>query len=187
MVHGELIGLIEITSKERGYDEKDKELMESLVDYIAPILRVRIQSIRNENERILMEKIRQKNEQRAHALLEIFQKPLSSKEELTGFTMEEAIKLTQSELGFIGYIDEHETTMSMYLWSRKAMQECTVDQRSVQFPLKDGGLWADAVKQHRAIIVNNYSKDDHNTKGYPAGHVLLPDLLAFPYFGTAMR
>jgi PAS domain S-box-containing protein len=44
IVHqGELIGLIAIANKVTDYDEKDRELLESIVDYIAPVLRARLQ------------------------------------------------------------------------------------------------------------------------------------------------
>lgn len=47
----ELIGLISVANKNPGYDDRDKELLETLADRIAPILRARLQVERKEQER----------------------------------------------------------------------------------------------------------------------------------------
>lgn len=134
----------------------------------------------NITERKRNEKILQKNEQRVQALLDLFQKPYGSTREIIGFAVEEATKLTDSELGFIGSIDELETTMSTYLWSEKAMQECSVDNKPVTFIIKDGGLWADSVRHHKTTVVNDYLKTNLNKKGFPAGHVPLSRYIGIP-------
>jgi len=52
IVHqGELIGLIAVANKATDYDEKDRELLERIVDYVAPVLRARLQRDRQERER----------------------------------------------------------------------------------------------------------------------------------------
>lgn len=131
-------------------------------------------------ERKRNEKILQKNKQRIQALLDLFQKPYGSTSEIIGFAVEEATKLTDSELGFIGFIDELETTMSTYLWSEKAMQECSVDNKPVTFIIKEGGLWADSVRQHKTTVVNDYLKTNLNKKGFPAGHIPLRRYIGIP-------
>ncbi len=132
------------------------------------------------DDRKLNEKKMKKDEKRASALLDIFQEAHGQTEEMVRHAVEEAVKLTDSELGFIGFIDEHETIMTAFLFSAKAMQECAVDNRSIQFSLIDGGLWAEAAKQHRTIIVNDYSQPGPYKKGCPEGHVSILRFIGVP-------
>ena len=49
--HGELIGLLEVGNKATGYEEKDKEFLETIVSCIAPILHARLQRDFQERKR----------------------------------------------------------------------------------------------------------------------------------------
>lgn len=51
LYRGQTIGLISLANKERGYDENDKDLLESVASRIAPILNARLQRDRQETER----------------------------------------------------------------------------------------------------------------------------------------
>lgn len=136
--------------------------------------------MRNITERKRTEKIQQKSLQRVQSLLKLFKKSHETEEEFIAFAIEETIKLTESELGFIGFIDEHETLMQAHLWSARAMQACAIDNKPVQFSLKEGGLWTETVKQHKNIIINDYSKPNPYKKGYPSGHVPLHRFICIP-------
>jgi len=47
----ELIGLLEVANKETDYDEKDKSYLETIANYIAPILNARLERDKQERER----------------------------------------------------------------------------------------------------------------------------------------
>ncbi len=55
LYRGESIGLVSVANKKGGYDESDRELLESLVSRIAPILAARLQRDKEERERKQME------------------------------------------------------------------------------------------------------------------------------------
>jgi len=46
----------------------------------------------------------------------------------------------------------------------------------------EAGLWAEAIRQRRRIVINDYSAPNLNKKGYPEGHVRLLRLMAIPVF-----
>jgi PAS domain S-box-containing protein len=48
---GELIGVLEVANKETDYDEKDKSYLETIANYVAPILNARLERDRQEKER----------------------------------------------------------------------------------------------------------------------------------------
>jgi len=51
LYHEELIGLLEVANKETDYDEKDKSYLETIANYIAPILNARLERDKQEKER----------------------------------------------------------------------------------------------------------------------------------------
>lgn len=117
---------------------------------------------------------------RQKAMLEMYRMTNAPLDAITGFVVEESLKLSQSELAFIGYINKDETFMHAHLWSRKAMEICSVDGKPVVFPLGQGGLWAEAVRQKKPIIVNCYSEPNPFKKGCPEGHVPLTSFTGIP-------
>ncbi|RQW83051.1 MAG: response regulator [Geobacter sp.] len=62
LYRGDVIGLLSVANKERGYTEKDRELLEAIVDRIAPILQARLLGERQEQERRRTEEALQKSE-----------------------------------------------------------------------------------------------------------------------------
>ena len=92
----------------------------------------------------------------------------------------ECIKMSESELGFFGFINENETLMTAHLWSNKAMENCAIDNKPVEFSLGNAGIWAEAIREHRPIIVNDYEKPDSRKKGCPEGHVPISRLMSIP-------
>jgi len=51
LYHEELVGVLEVANKETDYDEKDKSYLETIANYIAPILNARLERDKQEKER----------------------------------------------------------------------------------------------------------------------------------------
>ena len=119
-------------------------------------------------------------QERAQALLELFRLPRTSDAALAAFALDRLVALTRSELGFIGFVDSTETTMSVHLGSAKAMQECSMDNVPAQLDVRAGGLWAVPVRQHQVVIVNDYAAPNPLKTSCPAGHVKLTRFLGVP-------
>ena len=94
-------------------------------------------------------------------------------EEIASFAFEAAVRLTQSKLGYLAFMNEDETVLTMQLWSREAMAECKVADKPLIFPVDTTGLWGEAVRQCRPIITNDYNAPNPWKKGTPEGHVRL--------------
>jgi PAS domain S-box-containing protein len=127
------------------------------------------------------EKIRL-DEERLESLLELNNMTESSESELTHFAMETAVHLTKSTIGYIAFVNEDETTLTMYAWSRSAMEECSVGRKPVIYKVSETGLWGEAVRQRKAIITNDYSKPTTPKKGIPEGHVHISRHMNVPIF-----
>lgn len=67
---GEVIGLIHVANKRSGYDERDRELMEGIGDFVAPVLAGRLRAQREEKERRKAEQNVRDERERAQAYLD---------------------------------------------------------------------------------------------------------------------
>lgn len=122
-----------------------------------------------------------KAEQRTNALYNIFRASNISENEIIGMANEHIVKLTGSELAFIGLIDEDEKIMHAHLWSQKAMQECTIDKKPVRFPIESAGIWAEPIRQKKVVIINDYLNEGAALKkGLPEGHIAIKRFLGVP-------
>jgi len=130
--------------------------------------------------RKLMEQELDKIRIRQNALLELYRMEDINYDTITGFVAEECVKLTESEFAFIGFVDENDAVMHTHLWSNRAMEQCSVDGKPVEFPLKNAGLWAEAIRQKKPVIVDDYSKAHPYKKGCPAGHVRIKRFVGIP-------
>ena len=92
------------------------------------------------------------------------------------------VHMTESPFGFFGLLDEDESVMTIHAWSGDAMESCSIRDKPIQFPIAEAGIWAEAVRQRKPLILNNYSADHPSKKGYPVGHVPLTKLVAVPVF-----
>ena len=122
------------------------------------------------------------NESRLEALLTLNQMTNASLAEIAGFALEEAVHLTQSEIGYVAFVNEDETVLTMHAWSKSAMKECKVDDKPILYPVVTTGLWGEAVRRRKPVITNDYSADSPWKKGLPEGHVAIRKHMNVPIF-----
>ena len=122
------------------------------------------------------------NEQRLEALLELNQMTEATLEEITAFAMEEAVRLTQSKIGYVAFVSEDESILTMHAWSRQALRECRTAEKPIIYPVVNTGLWGEAVRQRRPVITNNYQEPNPLKKGMPEGHVKVIRHMNVPIF-----
>lgn len=99
---------------------------------------------------------------------------------LSDFIVEEITRITLSRYAFYGFMDLEASAMIIQAWSRETMQECAVDRTPILFPIGDAGLWADAVRSRRPVMINNYPDQFAGKRGLPAGHFPLTRVIAMP-------
>jgi len=127
-----------------------------------------------------MERVQIRRSRRTQTLLDLFEMSDRPTSEIVASAIDALVGLTESRIGFLGFVDESESTMFTHLYSKQAMQECAIDDRPVQFDLSGGGLWTAAVKLHEPVIINDYSDAHPFKKGFPEGHVRLTRYLGVP-------
>jgi len=100
-------------------------------------------------------------------------------DEIAGFAMEQAVKITRSRFGFLGFVSEDETIFTRHATSGTAMKTCRVSGNQARFQVDEAGVWADAIRERRPIIINDY-KSYRGRKGIPKGHVPLKRIMSVP-------
>jgi PAS domain S-box-containing protein len=139
-----------------------------------------VATARDITERKRQDRVERQRRMRTQALVELFEQIERPAEDIVGASVNTLVRITDSRLGFLGFVDDAETTMSTQLWSEHAMESCAVEGRPVDFSIPDGGLWTTAIHEKRAVTVNDYSTFHPRKKGCPGGHVELTRLMTVP-------
>ncbi len=122
------------------------------------------------------------DESRLLALVTFYQMTSAPLKELMSFAIEKAGEITASSIGYLAFVSDDETLLTMYAWSAQSMKECNIDKKPIQYPLASTGLWGEAVRQRRPVITNDYAAPSPLKKGHPEGHVPIIRHMNIPVF-----
>ncbi|MDD5295737.1 MAG: PAS domain S-box protein [Rhodocyclaceae bacterium] len=82
--------------------------------------------------------------------------------------VDEAVRLSGSEIGYLHFVDESQQMLELSSWSSGMREQCTLEFES-HYPLARAGVWADPVRVHEPVIHNDYQNLPER-HGYPDGH-----------------
>ncbi|MCP4119796.1 MAG: PAS domain S-box protein [Desulfobacteraceae bacterium] len=119
---------------------------------------------------------------RLNILATLGQMTSASLKALTDYSLENAITLTDSKIGYLAFLDEDETVFTMNSWSKSAMAECRIINKPLVYHINDVGLWGEAVRQRKPVITNNYAAPNIYKRGYPEEHVIVSRHMNIPIF-----
>ncbi len=122
------------------------------------------------------------DEARFRALSDLSGMTDASVKELTEFALEAAVQLTGSTIGYLAFMNEDESVLTMHAWSRTAMAECAINDKPLVYAVAATGLWGEAVRQRRPVITNDYAAPNPLKRGYPEGHVMVRRHMNVPVF-----
>ena len=160
---------------------KAKEELETRVEERTAELQRANEQLQEENrERIRTEQSLRLEEARLDALLHLSQIDEASLEEVSAFTLEQAIALTHSKIGFVGLLSEDESTYTLHAVSKDVVKECRVTGDPLQWHVVDAGIWADAIRERKTLFINDYSQPHPRKKGFPPGHPYVERFMAVP-------
>jgi PAS domain S-box-containing protein len=120
-----------------------------------------------------------KSDQRLSAMFAMSQRALELDEhEILRLGIEEAVRLTDSEIGYIHFVNADKETLTLGAWSQGTLQHCSATHDN-HYPISSAGVWADTVRLRRAVVHNDYETLP-DRKGYPQGHARLIRHLGVP-------
>ncbi len=141
------------------------------------------QVIRINYKKTLAEKDKQLEKLRLKKLYELSQMSEQPIDTITSFALEKAISLTGSEIGFLAFLNDDESSLTMHTWSRQAMIECEIQNRVLEYSVEDTGLWALPARTRKPRIINDYEQfDSPEKKGFPEGHTVVSRIMTIPVF-----
>ena len=114
------------------------------------------------------------NDARLKSLVQISQYHAETVQALLDFALQEAISLTNSKIGYIYHYDEGRQEFTLNTWSKEVLPACSVIAPQTCYQLEKTGIWGDAIRQRKPIVINDFHAPHPGKKGYPEGHVALP-------------
>ena len=164
----------------KSHDELEHRVNKRTADLQRSIDQLNIEVI---ERRQAEEKVRL-NESRLEALLKLSEMTEATIKETADFVCEELVRLTQSSIGFLGFMNDDESVMIVHAYSQSVMEECTVADQLLHFPINKAGIWGEVIRKKEPLIVNDYSLPNPNKKGYPEGHVSLLRFVTVPVMNS---
>jgi len=146
-------------------------------------LYITTQVIKTEKMKNMAQTAQRLEELRLKKLLELNRLAGKSSAVITEFALKEAIKLSQSQIGYLAFMDKDESRLTMHNWSEQTMKQCKIKDKKLVYHVADTGLWASAARTRKPVVINDYQS--HSTpekKGYPASQVKIERVLNVPIF-----
>ena len=123
-----------------------------------------------------------RNEDRLRSIVAILQDHPDTVAEFLDHALDEAIKLTDSKIGYIYFYDQDRRELTLNSWSKEVMDQCTIVDPQTCYALDQTGIWGEAIRQRQAVIINDFQADHPLKKGYPEGHAHLLKFMTVPVF-----
>ena len=141
--------------------------------HLEEMVRERTAELREANLRLTQSDVR------LQAMFEMSQQASSMDEkELLQNGIEEAVRLTGSQIGYLHFINEDQETIQLVTWSQGTLAHCTAVHDD-HYPVSMAGVWADSVRTGRPVVHNDYQSIE-GRQGYPSGHAHLVRHLGVP-------
>lgn len=131
----------------------------------------------------LEREIDQGNE-RNQSIVNVLSKGFRNVGDLLHVVLEEAIKISGSKYGFVYRYDEYLDDYRLVEWSKEALDECQIIDRSNVILLSQVKMLVEMLKTATPIIVNEFQAKCAGKAAYPAGHVQIDRFLALPVFSS---
>lgn len=95
------------------------------------------------------------------------------------YGVETAERITDSHISFIHFINEDQETIELAAWSQRTLDASHLALPETHYPISKAGIWADAVRQRRPVMLNDFASAP-GRHGLPKGHGELVRMLSVP-------
>ncbi len=120
-----------------------------------------------------------KEVERGSRLLQLYEKaPQLTDRELYDYVLDQAVSLTDSEIGFFHLISADQKEIILTTWNAEALKNC-INPNDTHYPVGLAGNWVDCLRFKRPVIYNDFPNSP-NQKGLPVGHTPLRRFMSIP-------
>ena len=120
----------------------------------------------------------QRSRSRLESLFRLAHTTFESEQELMDYAVEEAVRLTGSEVGYAHFMEAGQIDLTLFAWSRKARELCAAPVNR-KYSLDQAGVWADCARLGQPVIHNDYETLP-DRKALPDGHIRIKRHLSVP-------
>lgn len=120
------------------------------------------------------------NETRLESLVNVLEYEACSVQDFLNHALEEAIRLTESDLGYIYFFDKTKKEFLLKVWSKNVMGEYLQKQPEEAYFLEKTGIRAEVVLRDKPVMINDFVTPNSLKKAYLEGHVALRRFLSVP-------
>ncbi len=121
-------------------------------------------------------------EARMRSLYQLSHMTEASAEEIINFALEEGVRLTYSEYGYIYFLNNYSQSVqtSDFYWSGKVLQDCNI-AKNYSYSLSRAGIWTRPLEEKKTLIFNDL-QELPDKMGWPPGHLHLKRFMSTPIF-----
>jgi len=102
-----------------------------------------------------------------------------NEKEIIDWGLEEAVRLSESTIGFFHFVNDDQNTVSLHTWSKETLKNCNIPDKLEHYPISEAGTWVDCFHEKKPVIHNDYNALPHK-KGLPDGHFPLFRYISLP-------
>jgi signal transduction histidine kinase/CheY-like chemotaxis protein len=163
-------GGLTLLSRERLENDKI-ELLEIIIKQVSQALE-KLEALEDSKQK----------EDRLQRLLNLSQLKSEAMDEFLQQSLNEIIAATQSKIGFICRYHENSKLVDILCWSKSMMSSCNIEDPQKAYHLDDTGIWGEAIRQKKALMMNDFQAPHPEKKGFPPGHTSIQRLLVVPFY-----
>ncbi len=175
LVHDQVIAALSLYANEPGFfDEQEVALLQRVIDVLA----LALDKLDEEQQRRRAEAARRFDIARQDALLRLSEMHGATEREIVNFALEEAVRLTGSQIGYLHFVDADQINLQLFTWSQKVHTQCSAPEPA-HYPIEQAGIWMDSARLRQPVFHNDYPNTPHR-KGLPEGHITVKRHLSVP-------
>jgi len=107
---------------------------------------------------------------------------LDSVSDWLDYVLNQMIKMTGSEFGYIYLYQEENDELILNAWSHEVKHACRIDDEKSRYSLNETGLCGEVIRQRKPITINDFAKVDNQLIDYPQEHISMKKWMGIPVF-----
>lgn len=139
------------------------------------------QVLRIEQKKTDAEKAKKLEELRLKKLLELSRMKDESTRTVLNFALKEAIKLTESRIGYIAFLSKDESQATIKTLSSGKIPPHGMEDKKLVYNIEDIGIWMELAQTGKPLVVNDFENlSAELKKGFPPQHTAVSRILTIP-------
>ncbi len=102
-----------------------------------------------------------------------------NEQEIIDWGLKEAVRLSNSTIGFFHYVNNDQNTISLQTWSKETLKNSDIPDKIESYPIAQVGTCVDCFHKKKPVIHNDYNAL-HHKKGLPDGRFPLNRYISLP-------